>query len=145
MISKFLLPLQLEYLDGRSWRLLSGFTFGSVVLERSIQLPVGFQTDFASIPKLLWNILPPTGPYGKAAVIHDYLYRTAFYATRAQADAVLMEAMIDLGVNWFIRQVIYRGVRIGGHRSYKGYAAIRILTWDEVDRMTRNGDSFLVQ
>lgn len=145
MTSKFSLPLRLEYVDGRSWKLVDYFTFGSTILERSIAVPRGFLTDFASIPKFLWNLLPPTGQYGKAAVIHDFLYRTAFYATRAQADAVLLEAMVDLNVHWFTRQVMYRAVRIFGHRSYQGYAAIRILTWSEVDRMTQSGDSLIVQ
>lgn len=136
-LSLFLLPLTLEYLDGCSWRLVKPFTFGSVTLERVIELPEGFQTDFASIPRVFWNLLPPTGSYGKAAVIHDFLYRTPFYATRAQADLVLLEAMTDLGVGWWTRQIIYRGVRLGGRRAWKGYAAIPIVTLDDVDRMTR--------
>ncbi len=137
-LSKFLLPLDLEYLDGRSWRLLSAFTFGSVVLARVIELPIGFQTDFASIPKVFWNLLPPTGRYGKAAVIHDFLYRTPFYATRKQADQVLFEGMTELGVGWGTRQIIYWGVRVGGRRSWKGYAAIPNVRLSDVDRWTRS-------
>lgn len=136
-VSRFLLPLDLQYLDGRSWKLLSCFTFGSITLARVIELPIGFETDFASIPRVLWNLLPPTGQYGKAAVIHDYLYRTPFYATRLQADQVLFEAMTELGVSWWTRQIIYRGVRLGGRRAWKGYAAIPIVTLEDVDRWTR--------
>ena len=55
---------------------------------------------------MLWNILPPTGPYGKAAVLHDWLYRTAGKATRAQADRVLREAMEALGVGWWTRHAL---------------------------------------
>jgi hypothetical protein len=37
----------------------------------------GFVTDFASIPQGLWTFgLTPTGSYGRAAIIHDYLYWT---------------------------------------------------------------------
>lgn len=136
-ISKFKIPLNLVYVDGRNWLLSHGFTFGSVILERVIEVPEGFVTDFASIPRVLWNLYPPTGVYGKAAVIHDYLYRTAYYATREQADAVLLEAMIDLGVGPRTRWLIYHGVRIGGRRSYRGYSAVRVLTMPEVDVMTR--------
>jgi hypothetical protein len=36
--SKLRLPLDLEYLDGRNWRLIGGFTFGSVTLARTIAI-----------------------------------------------------------------------------------------------------------
>jgi hypothetical protein len=39
----------------------------------TITVPMGYKTDFASIPKILWSILPPHGKYERAAVIHDYL------------------------------------------------------------------------
>lgn len=42
--------------------------------EPIIRVPAGFVTDFASIPRAFWVVLPPTGKYGKAAVVHDYLY-----------------------------------------------------------------------
>jgi hypothetical protein len=122
VVSKFLLPLDLRYLDGHNWQVLDAFTFGSVTLARTIEIPIGFVTDFASIPRVLWNVLPPTGQYGKAAVVHDFLYRTPRMATREEADNVLAEAMIDLGVGWFTRAIIFRGVRVGGGSSYHGSA-----------------------
>jgi len=124
--SGFLAPLELEYRDGRTWTVTSPFDYETTVLPaaaygaRILVVDVGFVTDFASIPRILWNILPPTGRYGKAAVIHDLLYRTRGLATRRQADAILFEAMTLLGVGWWTRWVIYLGVRIGGARSYKG-------------------------
>lgn len=123
-LPKFYYPLYLEYGDGKVWSLTTAFTFASVVLERVIEIPAGFKTDFASIPQVLWNIYPPTGPYGKAAVVHDFLYRTApssirYAWTRKQADDVLEEAMEELQVARFTRWVIYRGVRIGGSRAFR--------------------------
>ena len=120
--SKFRLPRDLEYLDGRTWRPIGDFTFGSVTLARTIAIPSGFVTDFASIPRILCPVLPPTGRYGKAAVVHDFLYRTPHIATRAEADQVLVEAMVDLGVGRFTRWLIYAGVRVGGAASYRGSA-----------------------
>jgi len=119
-LSQFLLPLELEYIDGRNWRVAAGFDFESEVLDAIVSIPVDFVTDFASIPRAFWSLLPPTGTYGKAAVVHDFLYRTPGFATRAQADAVLREAMEILNVGWLTRQIIYRGVRLGGSSSYKG-------------------------
>jgi hypothetical protein len=71
-VSSFTTPLELRYLDGRTWCLISEFDFASEVLERMIRIPAGCETDFASIPRVLWNVLPPTGSYGKAAVVHDF-------------------------------------------------------------------------
>ncbi|MBK5931525.1 hypothetical protein CCR82_13610 [Halochromatium salexigens] len=41
--------------------------------QLSSNVPAGHRTDFASIPRLLWPLLPPVGRSGKATVIHDWL------------------------------------------------------------------------
>lgn len=79
----------------------------------SIVVPAGFRTDFASVPAVLWPVLPPTGPYMAAAVVHDYLYRRT-PCSRFLADACFREAMAQLGVNLTTRLVMYYGVRVGG-------------------------------
>ena len=48
-----------------------------------------FMTDFASIPRPLWSILPQWGRYGNAAVVHDFGYWTQ---TRPRACVVPREA-----------------------------------------------------
>lgn len=124
-MSAFTTPLELEYLDGRNWRVTAEFDFASSVLERIIRVPVGFVTDFASIPRLLWNILPPTGLYGKAALLHDDAYRNPEMLsppiTRQQADRLLWEGMEVLGVSYHVKLIIYLGVRFGGRRTWDGY------------------------
>ena len=119
-MSSFTTPLQLTYVDGRTWCLCAEFDFASEVLERLIRIPSGCDTDFASIPRALWSWLPPTGRYGKAAVVHDWLYRTPGQASRLDADRVLLEGMTVLQVSRFTRWLIYSGVRVGGAGSYKG-------------------------
>jgi hypothetical protein len=104
----------------RNWLLLDGFAFDSAVLQRVVEVPPGFVTDFASIPRPLWSLLPPTGTYGRAAVIHDFLYRAVGYCPRAAADRTLLEAMTVLGVARLTRWAIYGGVRLGGASSYQG-------------------------
>jgi hypothetical protein len=106
--------LILRYLDGHEWEVREAFAYrtasGKVVL-----VPAGFQTDFASIPRFFWRILPPAGTYGKAAVIHDYLYRTSDAPfTRAEADGVFLEAMTDLGVGAVTRRTMWAAVRLFG-------------------------------
>lgn len=117
-MSSFTSPLYLEYLDGRRWRLLAGFSYSTAIGGgKEIFVPAGFETDFASIPRGLWNLFPPTGSYGKAAVIHDFLYRM-WGTSRADADKIFLEGMEVLGVNWVTRRVIYRAVRLFGGTAY---------------------------
>lgn len=112
-------PLTLTPDDsGRNWTLDAAFSYDSSV--GVITVPAGFVTDFASVPKLLWNVLPPFGRYGKAAIVHDYLYRTQGYASKPVADAIFLEAMKALGVPTLTRYVMFYAVRLFGGRSYKG-------------------------
>ena len=94
----------------------SNYTQGWRVL-----VPAGFVTDFASVPRFFWRLIPPTGKYTRAAVVHDFLYRTKGLCTRSQADAVLFEAMkFPCHVGFFTRWTMWLAVRLGGHRCYKG-------------------------
>lgn len=76
-------------------------------------VPAGFVTDFASVPRGLWNILPPFGRYSRAAVLHDWMYHTGI-VNRARADRIFLEGMAALGVSWAKRWAMYFGVRVGG-------------------------------
>jgi hypothetical protein len=94
-----------------SWVLEGPFGWGDVLV------PAGATTDLASIPRPVWSLFPPDGEWVEAAVVHDYLYRTKGLQgrySRAQADAVLRDAMADLGVAGWKRAAIYAAVRIGG-------------------------------
>jgi hypothetical protein len=115
-------PLRLEYIDGEDWLVYEAFSYswdsGKDIV--TITVPAGFKTDFASIPRFFWRVLPPTGKYGKAAVIHDAIYRTPSAAfTRAEADTIFRDAMKDLGVSWLTRTTMFRAVRLFGGRAYK--------------------------
>lgn len=120
----------LEMLPSEQWRVAVGFAYtlgrtlrglpGGTVID----VPAGVNTDLASIPRLLWSILPPNGNYAPAAIVHDRLYRDhrvgAVMVTRIQADAVLLAAMAELGdVAWLTRWVIYLAVRIGAWWAWK--------------------------
>lgn len=129
MAGKFLDPLDLEFIDGKFWRLTEVFDYrlGSAAGAEYVRVPRSFVTDFASIPRGLWNLLPPTGGYGKAAVIHDWLYQKRVVrpagrlCDRAEADRVLLEGMEVLGVGRLTRRLIYAGVRAGGWATWNKY------------------------
>jgi hypothetical protein len=106
--------------DGRcQWRLLSQLTYdvGADGSGETIRVPADATTDLASIPRVFWSLLPPDGPWLKAAVVHDRLYRTQGLRgryDRAQSDGILREAMGVVGVPAWKRQVIWAAVRVGG-------------------------------
>ena len=101
--------------DGRSWVLRKpfGYDVGFEDSGETIEVPAGFTTDFASIPRFLWSILPCWGKYGNAAVIHDYCYWEQKY-TRKRADKIFREAMGVLRVSRIKIWFLYRTVRLFG-------------------------------
>ena len=125
-MSTFTTPLYVECLDdGRHYRLLAEFDFASEALERIVRVPAGFVTDFASIPRVLWAILPPTGRWSKASVLHDDAYQHPEMITppitRLQADRLLLEGMEALSVPAIARWCIFAGIRIGGRVAWNIY------------------------
>jgi hypothetical protein len=102
------------------------------------EIPAGFVTDFASVPRILWSILPPYGEHTEAAVVHDWLYSVRpLVATgrfvggslehrrisRADADGIFRRIMRERGVGFVRRWVMYLGVRLGGWRSWREHRA----------------------
>jgi hypothetical protein len=105
--------------DSRLFRTLQDFRFFSK--HGLITVPKGTITDGASIPRVFWSILSPFGEYFKAALPHDFLYSSDNKThTRKQADEILLEGMVVLGVNPVKRFAIYRAVRWFGWRCYSG-------------------------
>jgi hypothetical protein len=113
-------PLRVEYINGKRWKILEPFSFLRVAGGEKITVPADFVTDFASIPRALWSIYPPAGKWGRAAVIHDYLYAVGD-RPRIECDQVFLEAMEVLGVPWVRRHLLYRAVRVGGGKPWKAH------------------------
>jgi len=119
-MSSFTTPLFVEHLDGKNWKVIESFIYhvGEKGSDNIIIIPSGFVTDFASIPRFAWSIIGhPAGKYGKAAVVHDYLYRNKI-GSRKQADDVFLEAMDVLGVSKVKRYTMYYSVRAFGRGSW---------------------------
>ena len=103
------------------WVLLQAFSY-STDAGVVYTAPAGMKTDLASIPRPLWNIMPPFGRYTGAAVIHDFLYQTQ-PSTKEEADHILAEAMDANGVPHAERMAIYDGVKFGGQPAWDGHTA----------------------
>ena len=119
-MSSFTSPLIVKVLDNHKFELFRPFTFhiDSKHSSRMIKVPKGFITDFASIPKQFWSLIPPYGKHTKAAVVHDYLYKN-HSTTRKEADQIFLKAMEALGVNPIKRGLMFNAVRAFGGKAWK--------------------------
>lgn len=107
--------------DGRTWVLREPFSYdiGAKGSGNTITVPERFITDFASVPRLLWAVLPPWGKYGNAAVVHDFGY-WEHSRSRKETDQVFLEGMEALGVGWLTRHMMYAAVRAFGNLAWSG-------------------------
>lgn len=121
-MSSFTTKLVAEFEDdGIHYVIWQMFTYllGMLGSGISVNVPVGYRTDLASVPWWIRWLLPPNGKYGKAAVIHDYIcsYRTVnvnginVYVTRKQGDLIFLEAMGVLKVPAWQKWTIFCAVR----------------------------------
>ena len=102
-------------------------------------------TDLASVPPLLWGLLPSYGRQLRAALLHDRLCdvvnkepdaRKAYLARRV-ADELFLQALRDTGdgshedkmnrVGWFRSQLFWTGVSYGRYWTFRKFLAV-ILT-----------------
>lgn len=103
------------------WILNKQFTYviGDLDGDERVIVPKGFVTDFATTKGFQW-LFPPTGTYGKAAVVHDYLCDfkkitlkdgSTRTCTRKEGDIIFLEAMGVSNVNPVVKYVLFGAVR----------------------------------
>ena len=126
--------------DGRTWVIISpfGYDVGSEGSGDTINVETGFMTDFASIPRIFWMLLPRWGKYGNAAVIHDWLYWTQ-ERTRLAADRIMLGGMKVLSVPGWQRWMIFHAVRWFGWAAWKRNQWDRKAGFDRVVGVSRYG------
>lgn len=105
--------------DDRIWSILSPLIYCSNILG-IIRVPAGFETDFASVPRVPIVFRLYGDRAHRESVIHDYLYRidSTPEASFDIANLVFLEAMTCRGKSHFIRCGMYKGVCLGGKRHY---------------------------
>jgi len=119
--NSFLTPLVVEVMpSGKTFKVAREFTYAWKRGTIPFHVPVGFATDFASIPRFARLIIPKLGKYTKASVIHDYIYQTPqIMQTRKIADLIFLDGMKDLGVVKWKRTLMYWAVRVGGYFAWQ--------------------------
>ncbi|KKL66348.1 hypothetical protein LCGC14_2145860, partial [marine sediment metagenome] len=91
-MSSFTKPLTVTKIGARLWLVERAFEYrvGSEDSTEVVEVPQGFTTDFASVPRVVWWLIPPDGQYTQAAVVHDFLYFSQT-TTRIEADRIFLE------------------------------------------------------
>lgn len=95
------------------WKLAAPLIYRSDLVNLEIEVPAGFVTDFASIPRFFHRLLPHNGEYDAPAVVHDYLYASGAFPQET-CDLVFLEAMESIHVLKWKRAAMFRAVRLFG-------------------------------
>ncbi len=123
--SQFLTPLWLENVDGDIFIVCAIFKYYSELLRGVVIVPIRTETDFASIPKLVRGLVPKSGKYNPAAVLHDAGYNGKLVTESGQrinlikplCDALFDEAMGVSGVNPILRHIMFAMVSRFGKKA----------------------------
>lgn len=97
--------------DGKRWHLREELRYqGNKDL---FVVPVGFVTDFASVPRVFTWLLPRYGRWTPAAILHDYLWALARQGKfrKIDADGLFNRALRELGVPFLRRWIMWTAVR----------------------------------
>lgn len=98
--------------------------YGKIIVNK------GFVTDFNSRPGAMGFFIKRKGKFAKPSVIHDFLYRyaklrlrypTHLRITQKLADKIYLGFCKLNGVNFFKRQLCYRGLRLFGWFQWRKY------------------------
>ena len=106
--------------DDAIWVLDKPLVYYSSLLKSTLNVPVGFETDLSSVPRVPFIYSAWGGRAHREGVIHDYLFRTDSFpsVSFSMANKVFLEAMEVRGKPRRIRWPMFLGVVCGGWWSY---------------------------
>ncbi|MGH2829257.1 MAG: DUF1353 domain-containing protein [Actinomycetota bacterium] len=108
----FLTELIVKDAGGNNWKLVTPLRYEAT--RECFEVPIDAETDFASIPKPFQWLIPRSGRFTKAAVLHDFLWRTPIGGvSRGDADGIFRRCLFELGVPFLRRWLMWAGVRLG--------------------------------
>lgn len=83
-------------------------------------VPMGFKTDLASIPRIMWPFFAPSDYDCIApAVLHDWHYCCSNEVDRKRADDIFYYALREHGMNRVKAYIYYLAVRALGKKYYQ--------------------------
>lgn len=89
-----------------------------------IEVPVGFLTNGASIPRIIWIFLSPTDPdILYASYVHDLLYALqgripGRILSKLQCDQIIRELMIAIGAPKWKANVVFTALLLFGYPAW---------------------------
>ena len=89
----------------------------------NITVPKEYYADGNSVPRLL-RIVVGKREYPQAYFIHDYGYKNGLL-TRKELDIIYKDALIMLGVNKYLSNILYWGLRIFGKKNYETHTVLQ--------------------
>jgi hypothetical protein len=121
MFGGFYSPLYCDFIPGKNQiRLTNELHYYCQRTHCWYHIPVGFESDCASIPQILWSLTGLT-PFDyrirKAAILHDYLYRFFDEDEMPQklADQIFYDALYhENQMEEWMMQMCWQAVRVGG-------------------------------
>jgi hypothetical protein len=120
-MSKFLTELRAPLKNGSEtvYVLEESLIYQSDLAGR-VEVPTGFETDLASVPRLPLVYWAFGGRAHREAVIHDCLYLIDSNpgVDCSIANKVFLEAMKARGKPFYVYYPMYLGVKLGGFASY---------------------------
>jgi hypothetical protein len=106
---------------------------------RDFEIPANFETDLASIPKVVWPIMAPAhSSLIRAAIVHDWFYRKTCDFTRYETDLIFYHMLKNDGVSTIRASIMYYAVRWFGWNYYnEDYCAKEFEGMDQEMRVMR--------
>lgn len=89
-------------------------------------VPVGFVTDFASVPRIFQSLIPAHGLAMPASILHDFMYSSNHFkdllgdsAARYYADDLFRRNLLDMGIKKWQVFLMFTAVRIFGAKRWR--------------------------
>lgn len=133
---KFKTDLFAQFLDSGLYKVSRDFPieFSHSGKNYLLNIPIGTETDLASVPKVFWWLFSKDDrDYLESAIPHDKFYQLGgvvevvnlsdkkiekLRISRLRADQLFREGAKELGAGYFKRNTIYWAVRMGGAKSW---------------------------
>jgi hypothetical protein len=106
--------LSVRSVDDTHWELLAPLVYQG--RDEVFTVPAGFVTNFATVPQAVQWLIPVTGRYTRATVLHDWLCGEPLRSGQLSShdiDGLFRRVMREEGVPLVRRWLMWAGVRWG--------------------------------
>jgi hypothetical protein len=127
---------RIEPLGGNRYKLIADYIYEWTKdsVQYKLIVPVDFETDLASIPRLLWSFISPFD-LGAAVVPHDWLYYHRGNLPPNSHFKLINGRWADVGLRWTRKAAdrlmgrIMREARVCRWRRRSAFCAVWFLGW----------------